>query len=62
MSDKIEKKGLNVSVKSFAGAIAVILALMIFTYVLTFFIPGGEYARTLDASGNTIIDAEGGFS
>lgn len=62
MSDKTEKKGLNVSVKSFAGAIAVILALMIFTYALTFFIPGGEYARTLDADGNTIIDAEGGFS
>ncbi|MBR6620727.1 MAG: YfcC family protein [Clostridia bacterium] len=59
---KNEKKGLNVSVKSFAGAIAVILALMIFTYALTFFIPGGEYARTLDAAGNTIIDAEGGFS
>ena len=62
MSEKAEKKGLNVSVKSFAGAIAVILALMIFTYALTFFIPGGEYARTLDANGNTIIDAQGGFS
>ena len=62
MSGKTEKKGLNVSVKSFAGAIAVILALMIFTYALTFFIPGGEYARTLDVNGNTIIDAEGGFS
>ncbi len=61
MSQKTEKKGLNVSVKSFAGAIAVILALMIFTYALTFFIPGGEYARTLDAAGNTIIDAETGF-
>lgn len=61
-AQKTEKKGLNVSVKSFAGAIAVILALMIFTYALTFFIPGGEYARTLDAAGNTIIDAEGGFS
>lgn len=61
MSNKTEKKGLNVSVKSFAGAIAVILALMIFTYALTFFIPGGEYARMLDAEGNTIIDAEGGF-
>lgn len=61
MSNKTENKGLNVSVKSFAGAIAVILALMIFTYALTFFIPGGEYARTLDESGNTIIDAEGGF-
>lgn len=61
VAQKNEKKGLNVSVKSFAGAIAVILALMIFTYALTFFIPGGEYARTLDESGNTIIDAEAGF-
>lgn len=61
-AQKAEKKGLNVSVKSFAGAIAVILALMIFTYALTFIIPGGEYARTLDPNGNTIIDAQAGFN
>lgn len=56
-----EKKGLNISAKSFIVAIAIILALMILTYVLTFILPGGEYARTLDANGNSIIDTEGGF-
>ncbi len=56
MSKTNESKGLNVSVKSFITAIAVVLALMIFTYALTFFIPGGEYARVVDASGNTVLD------
>ena len=62
MSKSNENKGLNVSVKSFITAIAVVLALMIFTYALTFFIPGGEYARTVDASGNTVLDPEQGFT
>jgi len=57
-----EKKGLNVSVKSFLTAIVVILVLMVLTYVLTFIIPGGEYARTVDASGNTVLDPAGGFA
>lgn len=56
-----EKKGLNISAKSFIIAIVVILCLMILTYVLTFIVPGGEYARTLDENGNSIIDTAGGF-
>ncbi len=56
-----ENKGLNISAKSFVVAIAVILALMILTYLLTFLIPGGEYDRILDDSGNTIIDTQGGY-
>ena len=36
-----EKKGLNISVKSFITAIAVLLVLMILTYGLTFIVPGG---------------------
>ena len=60
MSDN--KKGLNVSTKSFITAIAVILALMVCTYILTLWIPSGSYARTLDADGNEIIDTEVGFS
>ena len=43
-----ENKGLNISTKSFVVAIAVIFALMLLTYVLTFLIPGGEYARITD--------------
>lgn len=57
-----KKQGLNVSVKSFLTAIIVVLVLMIATYGLTFLIPGGEYARSLDANGNSIIDTAAGFS
>lgn len=57
-----EKKGLNISAKSFITAIAVIFVLMVLTYVLTFIIPGGEYARTMDANGNTVIDTAKGFT
>lgn len=57
-----QKKGLNISVKSFITALIVIFALMVASYVLTIFIPGGEYARTLDENGNMIIDTENGFS
>lgn len=56
-----EKKGLDISTKSFITAIGVIFVLMCLTYLLTFIVPSGEYARTLDASGNTVIDTAGGF-
>ena len=56
-----ENKGLNVSVKSFLGAILVILVLMIGTYLLTFVIPAGEYARIVDEAGNTVIVSSGSF-
>lgn len=36
-----EKKGLNISAKSFLTAILVIFVLMILTYGLTFIVPGG---------------------
>ena len=57
-----EKKGLNISVKSFITAIAVIFVLMIVAYILTAVIPGGSYARIEDQSGNMIIDTAAGFS
>lgn len=62
MAETQEKKGLNISVKSFITAIVVIFGLMVLTYILTFLIPGGEYARTVDAGGNSIIDTAAGFS
>lgn len=68
MSKPKESKGLNVSVKSYVTAIAVIFALMILTYALTFFIPGGEYVR-IDVNGKQMLDparcyntVEGGIS
>ena len=57
-----EKKGLNISAKSFITATVIIFVLMVLTYVLTFVIPGGEFVRTLDVNGNTIIDTAGGFT
>lgn len=62
MADKQKREGLNIGVKSFVTAIVVILVLMVLTYGLTFFIPGGAYARVPDADGNLIIDAQAGFS
>jgi len=56
-----EKKGLNISVKSFITAIAVIWVLMILTYILTFVIPGGEYSRVVDDGGNLVIDTAAEF-
>lgn len=56
------KTSLNISVKSFVTAIAVIFTLMILTYVLTFIVPGGHYARVTDAAGNTVIDTAAGFT
>lgn len=56
-----ENKGLNISTKSFITATLVIFVLMVCTYLLTFIIPGGEYARVLDEMGNTVIDTTQGF-
>lgn len=42
MENATEKKGLNLSVKSFVTAIVVLFVLMIMTYVLTFIVPNGE--------------------
>ena len=61
LQEKTEKKGLNISAKSFVSAIGIILLLMTVTYALTFIIPGGEYKRILDEHGNQIIDQAVGF-
>ena len=62
MTTQTKKKGLNISVKSFITATVIIFLLMVLTYILTFLIPGGEYARTTDANGNLVIDTTGGFT
>ena len=53
--------GINIGVRSFLIAIGIIFVLMVATYVLTLVVPGGEYARVQDASGNMVIDTETGF-
>lgn len=53
--------GINIGARSFLIAIGIIFVLMVITYILTLVIPGGEYARTIDASGNTVIDTGSGF-
>ena len=57
-----EKKGLNISVKSFITAIIVIFILMVISYILTLVIPGGVYGRIADENGNMIIDTASGYS
>ena len=61
VEQKKEKEGLDIGTKSFVTAIGIIFILMILTYALTFIIPGGEYSRIVDASGNTVIDTAAGF-
>lgn len=56
------KKQLNISVKSFITAIAVIFALMVASYILTLIIPSGEYGRVPDENGNLVIDTTAGFN
>ena len=58
---KEQSTGLNISVRSFLTAIAVIFVLMVLAYALTFLIPSGEFARTVNEAGQTVIDTEGGF-
>ena len=55
------KNSLNISAKSFIAAIVIIFLLMAVTYALTFLVPGGEYARTVDEAGHTILDTQAGF-
>ena len=57
-----ESKGINLSVRSFITAIVVIFILMVAAYALTLVVPGGTYARTLDANGHMVIDTSGGFT
>ena len=61
MNKKTKNSGMNVGVKSYLTAILMILALMVLTYLLTLFVPGGHYARMIDAAGNSIIDPNGAF-
>ena len=62
MNTNKEKKGLNISAKSFITAIVIIFILMVLTYALTFLVPGGEYTRIVDENGNLVIDVTGGFT
>ena len=62
MDQTNNKKGLNISTKSFLTSILVIFVLMVLTYILTFLIPSGEYTRITDTNGNTIIDTSSAFT
>ena len=59
---KEKDKGIGISARAFVTALRVIFVLMAAAYALTFVIPGGEYARVTDESGNTVVDTEGGFT
>lgn len=55
MIDKKENKGLGISARSFIVAIFILFVLMLLAYIITFFIPSGEYARVEDESGASVI-------
>ena len=57
-----DKQTQNISVRSFLTAIIVIFLLMAAAYILTLTIPGGSYARILNADGNYVIDTAAGFT
>ena len=48
-------KSLSLSTKSFIVSMVIILALMIFSYVLTFILPAGAFDTALDSNGNNLI-------
>jgi len=52
----------KISVKSFITSILLILGMMILAYVLTLVIPAGEYTRTIDTNGNSVVDPNGAFT
>lgn len=56
-----ESKGLNISVRSFITALIVIFVLMLISYGLTFVVPSGEYARTVNEAGQVVVDTAKGF-
>ena len=60
-NNKDQHTGLNISVRSFITALAVIFILMVAAYALTFVIPSGEFARTVNGAGQTVIDTQAGF-
>ena len=60
-NNKEQHTGLNISVRSFITALAVIFILMVAAYALTFVIPSGEFARTVNEAGQTVIDTQAGF-
>ena len=63
MKKQTEKTGLNIGVKSFITAIAVIFALMVLTYGLTFVIPGGGISfKQWILSPILVLGAEGNVS
>ncbi len=63
MKKQTEKTGLNIGAKSFLTAIAVIFALMLLTYGLTFVIPGGEISfKKWILSPILVLGAEGNVS
>ena len=62
-----EKKGLNISARSFVVAIVILLAMMAGTYVLTFLVPGGSFERVLDNGRELVVpgtyqETEGGIA
>lgn len=62
-----QKKGLNISAKSFIVAIVILLVLMVGTYIITFLVPGGSFDRVMDHGRELVVpgtyqEREGGIA
>lgn len=60
--DQRNQDGLSIGKRTLILSFVFMFVIMMIAYMLTAVIPGGEYARTTDASGNRIIDIEAGFT
>ena len=60
--DQQNRGGLSIGKRTVLLSFVFMFLIMIVAYVLSSVIPGGEFARTTDASGNRIVDIEGGFT
>ncbi len=57
-----EKQAEALGFRTFLTAIIVIFILMAAAYLLAITVPGGVYARVINADGNSVIDTAGGFT
>ena len=51
-----DKKVFNIGTRSFVTALIVLLALMVFTYALTFLLPAGQYDRIVTDGTESIVN------
>jgi len=57
-----KQAGLSIGKRTILLSVFFMFLIMVVALVLTMVIPGGEFARTVDAEGHEIIDVHAGFT